>query len=82
MCMLVVMNNYSFKKYIKLCLVFCACTILGLLAKSSQKDILNLSINEKVSLDVEYKENISFWFDLKILWMTLLKVINSQGISH
>lgn len=46
MCMLVVMNNYSFKKYIKLCLVFCACTILGLLAKSSQKDILNLSINE------------------------------------
>jgi len=42
----------------------------------------NLSINEKVSLDVEYKENISFWLDLKILWMTLLKVINSQGISH
>jgi len=42
----------------------------------------NLSINEKVLLDAEYKENMSFWLDLKILWMTLLKVIKGQGISH
>jgi len=41
-----------------------------------------LSIPEKVKLDVEYMHKKSFWFDLKILWITFLKVINSQGISH
>jgi len=41
-----------------------------------------LSIPEKVELEVEYMNSKSFWFDLKILWMTFLKVINSQGISH
>jgi len=41
-----------------------------------------LSIPEKVELEVEYMHRKSFWFDLKILWMTFLKVINSQGISH
>ena len=42
----------------------------------------DLSIPEKVLLDVEYMHKKSFWFDLKILWMTFLKVKNSQGISH
>ena len=41
-----------------------------------------LSIPEKVLLEVEYMQKKSFWFDLKILWITFLKVINSQGISH
>ena len=41
-----------------------------------------LSIPDKVSLDVEYMNRKSFCFDLKIIWMTFLKVINSQGISH
>ena len=41
-----------------------------------------LSIPEKVALEVEYVQKKSFWFDLKILWMTFLKVINNQGISH
>ena len=41
-----------------------------------------LSIPEKVALDVEYIKKQSFWFDLKILWMTFLKVINNQGVSH
>ena len=41
-----------------------------------------LSIPEKVLLEVEYMQKKSFWFDLKILWMTFLKVINNQGISH
>ena len=41
-----------------------------------------LSIPEKVALDVEYMKKKSFWFDLKILWMTFLKVINNQGVSH
>ena len=41
-----------------------------------------LTINEKVALDVEYMNRQSFWFDLKILWLTFLKVIKRQGISH
>ena len=41
-----------------------------------------LSIPEKVALDMEYMERQSFWFDLKILWMTLLKVIRKDGVSH
>ena len=42
----------------------------------------DLSIPEKVQLDVEYFQQRSFWFDLKILWLTSLKVIKSDGISH
>ena len=42
----------------------------------------DLSIPEKVMLEVEYMHKKSFWFDLKILWLTFLKVINNQGISH
>ena len=41
-----------------------------------------LSIPDKVALDVEYMNRKSFFFDLKIIWMTFLKVINSQGITH
>ena len=41
-----------------------------------------LSISDKVALDVEYMQNKSFWFDLKILWLTFLKVINKKGVSH
>ena len=41
-----------------------------------------LSIAEKVVLDVEYLNRKSFWFDMKILWMTFLKVINRDGVSH
>jgi O-antigen biosynthesis protein WbqP len=41
-----------------------------------------LSIPDKVVLDVEYLNRRSFWFDIKILWMTLLKVINRDGVSH
>ena len=41
-----------------------------------------LSIPEKVALEVEYMHKKSFWFDLKILWLTFLKVINRKGVSH
>ncbi len=41
-----------------------------------------LSIPDKVKLDEEYMQRQSFWFDIKILWMTFLKVINCDGISH
>ena len=41
-----------------------------------------LSIPEKVALEVEYMNKKSFWFDLKILWLTFLKVINRKDVSH
>ena len=40
-----------------------------------------LPIPEKVALDMEYMERQSFWFDLKILWMTLLKVIRKPNLQ-
>lgn len=41
-----------------------------------------LTIASKVAFDVEYLYRQSFWFDLKILWMTFQKVIRRDGISH
>jgi O-antigen biosynthesis protein WbqP len=41
-----------------------------------------LSIPNKVALDVEYLNHQSFWFDMKILWMTFFKVIKRDGVSH
>ena len=41
-----------------------------------------LSIPDKVALDVEYLNRKSFWFDIKILWMTFLKVVKCDGVSH
>ena len=41
-----------------------------------------LPIWEKVALDMEYMERQSFWFDIYIIWLTILKVVRSDGGSH
>jgi O-antigen biosynthesis protein WbqP len=41
-----------------------------------------LPIPEKVRLDCEYLHTRSFWLDLKILAMTVLKVVRREGVSH
>jgi O-antigen biosynthesis protein WbqP len=41
-----------------------------------------LTIPAKVQYDVEYLEKQSFWFDMKILGLTFIKVIQRSGISH
>ena len=41
-----------------------------------------LPIQDKVALDKEYMQKQSFNFDLKILWLTFLKVLRRDGISH
>lgn len=41
-----------------------------------------LPISQKVALDAEYLANRSFLMDIKILWMTFVKVIKSDGITH
>jgi lipopolysaccharide/colanic/teichoic acid biosynthesis glycosyltransferase len=40
-----------------------------------------ISWEEKFRLDVEYVDRLSFWLDLKILWMTAVKVLKRKGIS-
>ena len=42
----------------------------------------DLQMLDKVLLDVEYLKRRTFWFDLRILWMTLLKVAKKEGITH
>ncbi len=41
-----------------------------------------LPVEEKVELDVEYLNKRSFLFDLNILWITSLKVLCRDGVSH
>lgn len=41
-----------------------------------------LSIAVKVQYDLEYLQNQSFWFDLKILGLTFLKVVRRAGVLH
>lgn len=41
-----------------------------------------LSIADKVLLDSEYLQRRSFLFDLHILWLTFLRVVRSDGVSH
>ena len=41
-----------------------------------------LPIPQKVQLDMEYLERRSLLFDMKILWMTALKVLARDGVSH
>lgn len=40
-----------------------------------------LSWEEKFKLDVHYVDNHTLWLDVKILWLTLLKVVRREGIS-
>ena len=41
-----------------------------------------LSTKEKATLDEYYLRNRSFLFDLKILILTVLNVLKSEGIQH
>jgi O-antigen biosynthesis protein WbqP len=41
-----------------------------------------LPITLKVELDAEYLKRRSLLFDLKVLWMTAVKVLTRDGVSH
>lgn len=41
-----------------------------------------LPIPQKVALDAEYLRRRSFWFDLKILFLTAVKVLRRESVSH
>jgi O-antigen biosynthesis protein WbqP len=42
----------------------------------------DLPIPVKVEFDVHYLENRSLMFDMKILFLTLLKVLRREGVTH
>jgi len=42
----------------------------------------DISIQEKVKLEKEYLDAKSIWFDLKIILLTFLKVLSTNGIAH
>jgi len=41
-----------------------------------------ISWDEKFDLDVWYVDNQSIWLDIKILWLTVKKVIMRDGINQ
>ena len=41
-----------------------------------------ISWEQKFAYDVWYVDNQSFWLDMKILWLTFLKVVKRSGISQ
>jgi len=41
-----------------------------------------LPMQQKVALDAQYLMHKGFWFDIKILWLTFLKVFLREGVSH
>jgi O-antigen biosynthesis protein WbqP len=49
-------------------------------AQVSGRDELPIPL--KVERDVEYLRRRSFWFDLYILWLTAIKVLRGEGVSH
>lgn len=40
-----------------------------------------ISWQQKFAYDVWYAEHVSFWLDMKILWLTLLKVAARSGVT-
>lgn len=41
-----------------------------------------LPIADKVRLDIEYLHKQSFWLDVKIIFLTFIKVLRRDGIQH
>jgi O-antigen biosynthesis protein WbqP len=41
-----------------------------------------LPIPEKVKLDAAYLKRQSLWFDIRILWLTFVTVLDRDGVSH
>lgn len=41
-----------------------------------------LPLVDKVKLDVSYLSQQSFWLDIRILWMTFVKVLRRDNVAH
>ena len=49
-------------------------------AQVNGRDELPLQV--KVAYDAEYMAKMSILFDLRILWMTFLRVVRGDGVLH
>ena len=49
-------------------------------AQVNGRDVLSIPV--KVEFDEYYLKNKSFVFDMKILWMTFVKVVRREGVTH
>ena len=49
-------------------------------AQVNGRDYLSRDLEKKARRDGEYARHITFWFDLKCFLLTIVKVINRQGI--
>ncbi len=56
--------------------------LTGLTAWAQVNGRDELPIPQKVALDIEYLNRQSFGFDLYIIWLTFIKVIRKDGVSH
>ena len=41
-----------------------------------------ISWTEKFKLDVWYVDHCTFWLDIKIVWLTVIKVLQRKGINQ
>jgi lipopolysaccharide/colanic/teichoic acid biosynthesis glycosyltransferase len=41
-----------------------------------------ISWTQKFKYDVEYVDNVSFSLDMKIFWLTIKKVLTSEGVNQ
>lgn len=51
-------------------------------AQVNGRDYLSRDLEKKARRDAEYAHHITFWFDAKCFWLTLVKVVNRQGIAE
>jgi len=42
----------------------------------------SISWTEKFRLDVDYVDQVTFWMDIRIIWMTCKKVLISEGVNQ
>ena len=54
----------------------------GPTARAQIKGRDDLPISQKLTFDADYLQLQGLWFDLKILWLTFLKVLRRDGVSH
>lgn len=54
----------------------------GLTGLAQCKGRNNLSWEEKFAYDIQYVDNISLWMDIKIIFLTFIKVLKREGIGQ
>lgn len=58
------------------------CLVPGLTGWAQINGRDELPIPVKVDFDVWYLQHASFWLDLKIIFLTFVKVLRSEGVQH